>query len=120
MIKFPFLKEHFKSRSGAIRETNFLLDYFRFPVNELNSERAKLLWLVKLRWLATALFFILTVPALIFGYVGRHDISSYIGLLGILIVFNFITQGYLNDKKNIIQPTTICFHLAFDLIILSF
>jgi hypothetical protein len=112
LIKEPFI--HQLNRLFEIKKSN-IMDFFRFPVHESNSEKAKLLWLIKLRWLAVCLFFFLTVPAITYGFLSRSQISSYIGLIGILMVFNFLTQSYLNDKKIQPAPTTICFHLAFDL-----
>ncbi len=113
------MKEPSKSRFFYLLQTN-VMDFFRFPVHEPSSEKAKLVWLVKLRWLAIGLFLLLTIPARSFGYLTTEPLSYYIGCIGLLVVFNILTQGYLNDKKLQPAPTTICFHLAVDLFILCF
>lgn len=104
----------------------FLLDqaqgaaqFFRFPTREGVSEKAKLLWLVKLRWVAITLFFILCGPALIYGNLTRATAPIYMGVLGVLVVFNLVSQLVIAESRNPIGPVIICFQLAFDLLVLT-
>lgn len=92
---------------------------FAYPESGDDSEIAKLLWLVRLRWLALSLFFVLAAPALIYGYLTSRSILFYLGLLGILLVFNLLTQLFWSEKGRKVSNTFICFQLAFDLLILS-
>lgn len=92
---------------------------FGFPTRDGVSEKAKLLWLVKLRWVAITLFFVLCGPALIHGSLTRSTVPIYMGTLGVLIVFNLISQLVIAESKRPIGPVIICFQLAFDLIALS-
>lgn len=93
--------------------------FLKFPIRENNSELAKLVWLVKLRWMAVVCFLVLTVPALLFGYLNRSSVSIYLGLLGILLLFNLLTHVIWTEKARPISPFFLCFQLAFDLVILT-
>lgn len=93
--------------------------FFRFPLREGGSEKAKLLWLIKLRWVAIALFLSLCGPALISGTLTRQTVPIYLGILAILIVFNLLSQLVIAESKRPIGPVVICFQLGFDLIVLS-
>jgi two-component system, sensor histidine kinase RegB len=101
---------------NAIQETARL---FSFPSREGVSEKAKLLWLIKLRWIATTLFLFLAIPGIIFGNLNRTTMANYIGILGVLIIFNLLSQLVIAESKRKIGPLVICFQLAFDLIVLS-
>lgn len=90
-----------------------------FPSPGDNSEIGKLLWLVKLRWLALGLFFLMAGPALQWGYLNARTVLIYLGLLGVLLVFNLLTQLVWSEKGRKISNTFICFQLAFDLFILA-
>lgn len=94
-------------------------DIFGFPNQETDTERVKLLWLVKLRWMAVTLFFALSVPGLGFGYLDRITLPIYIGIVGTIFVFNLLTQLIWSERKKPTSPYTICFHLAFDLLALA-
>lgn len=102
--------------SNGLKE---VLQLFRFPGKEGASEKAKLLWLIKLRWVAITLFLALCGPALISGVLSRTTVAEYLGLLGILIVFNLLSQMVLAESKGPIGSFIICFQLACDLLVLS-
>lgn len=93
--------------------------FFRFPTNSPDGELAKLLWLVHLRWVAISLFFVLSAPALMTGLLTRETVPMFLGVLGILIVFNLVTQMTITDQKRSIGPLLICFQMAFDLAMLT-
>lgn len=89
---------------------------FRPPFREAPSDLSKLRWLVRLRWLAIALFFSLAVPGVIYGFLDRTSLPRYVGLIGVLFVFNLITRFAGSPRRP--PATLICFQLAFDLLIL--
>lgn len=86
---------------------------FRFPFREDHS--AKLLWLVKLRWVAVFLFFLLALPGLYFGYLSADTIAPYLGTLALLLVFNLLTQLNL-EAGTASRSRLLAFQLAFDLL----
>lgn len=69
--------------------------------------------------MAIALFFFLCVPALRFGALNRASAPIYLGILGVLILFNLLSQLVTAESKTPIGPLMICFQLAFDLLALS-
>ncbi len=95
------------------------LRFFLFPHQEASSERAKLLWLIKLRWLAIVLFSFLAVPGLVFGSLRRETIPVYLGILGILFVVNLFTQMFLKSEGWKISPLLNFVQLTFDLSMLT-
>lgn len=98
--------------------TSSSLAIFRFSSVDTDPELAKVLWLVKLRWLAAALFFALSVPGLAFYLLDRATMPIYIGIVGVISLFNFMTQLVLVDRRKPTSPFLICFQLAFDLVAL--
>ncbi len=65
------------------------------------------------------MFCALAVPGLVYSYLSRPSISLYLGIVGVLIVFNLLTQVSLSSTKNIGSPLVICFQLAADLFFLT-
>ncbi|NJL26002.1 MAG: HAMP domain-containing histidine kinase, partial [Calothrix sp. SM1_5_4] len=93
--------------------------FLHFPAKDAPSEKAKVLWLVNLRWMAIALFLALSAPAFLLGSLSRLTLPIHLGVLGVLIVFNLITHLVISDTRTPVGPTVICFQLAFDLLILT-
>lgn len=85
----------------------------------VDLEWAKLLWLVRLRWLAIGLFFFITVPAYLMSLLDQTTITVYIGVLSILFMFNFFTQIVFVEKQRRVGPLFIGFQFAFDLLIFT-
>lgn len=94
-------------------------EFFYFPSREHASEKAKLLWLVKLRWVAITLFFLLCGPALATGGLSLKAVSSYLGVLALLLIFNLLSQLVIAETRRSVGPVVICFQLSFDLIALT-
>lgn len=90
-----------------------------FPFDGGSSEKSKLLWLVKLRWMAIAFCLVLCGPAIALGYLTRATTPEYLGILGILVIFNLLNQFLIAEFKGLIGPIVISFQLAFDLIVLT-
>lgn len=118
-VEVPILKPTEGFTGRLIDQAQGAVQLFRFPLKEGVSEKAKLLWLVKLRWVAITLFFTLCAPALLYGNLTRATVPVYLGILGVLIVFNLISQLVIAESKSPIGPVVICFQLAFDLLVLS-
>ncbi len=89
-----------------------------FPAREI-SEKAKLLWLVKLRWVAIAVLAVVYVLSSLFGALARSTAPIYLGVSGVLVVFNLVSQIVIARSKRNIGPVHICFQLAFDLFVLA-
>lgn len=101
---------------------NTLFQFFKFPLlNGVNgdSEIAKLIWLVRLRWAALALFIFLAGPGYVSGALNSTTLVIYVGVLSLLFLFNFLTHLiFVSPRKNI-GPLFICFQLALDLVVLT-
>ncbi len=93
--------------------------FFRFPAKEGSSEKAKLLWLIRLRWMAILLFSALFPFALKFVHLERSQASIYLGILGVLGVFNLISHLFVAEAKEKFGPVFICYQLGFDLLVLT-
>jgi two-component system, sensor histidine kinase RegB len=93
--------------------------FFQFPKLGGNSETAKLIWLVRLRWTAITLFFLMAGPGYIFGYLDRQTLVIFIGVIGFLFLFNLLTHLIFVEPKRNVGPLFICFQLALDLVVLS-
>lgn len=79
-----------------------LTDFFRFPQIDGQSENAKLIWLVRLRWAAICLFFLMAGPGYILGALNRNTITIFIGAVGILLIFNLFTHlVFVGSRKPI-------------------
>lgn len=113
---FPSKKSSPGSLSSRFRDA---VELFSFPSKEGASERSKLLWLVKLRWAAIGLFLLLGAPTFVAGHLSRSAIPLFMGVLGLLIVFNLISQMVFAAPRRNLGPIVICFQLAFDLLLLS-
>lgn len=107
--RFSQFKEQFQSLSSL----------FSFPNQVVSSERTKLQWLIRLRWMAIGLFFVMVLPALQYGFLNRYSVSIYLGILGILFVFNLISQLWVGESSTVFGPLTIGLQLAFDLLLLT-
>lgn len=92
---------------------------FGFPGNQPEGELAKLLWVVRLRWLAVGLFFVLAAPAFVMGFLSRESMPIYLGVVGVLLVFNLLTQLSASEPGRLINSFWFCFQMAFDLCILT-
>jgi two-component system sensor histidine kinase RegB len=96
-----------------------IASFFQFPSLHSDSELAKLAWLVRLRWIAILLFFCLTGPAYLYGFLDRATMPIFIGIVSLLLIFNLMTYLFVVERKKLISPLFICFQLTFDLVVLS-
>ncbi len=99
--------------------TSMLGRFFRFADIPAGGELAKLLWLIRMRWLAVGLFFVLTGPALMMGLLSRETVFVYLAMVSVLLVVNLLTQFVIAEQGRWIGPFWICFQMAFDLCVLT-
>lgn len=118
-LEVPITKPTYSLAEKLFNRVHISTGLFGFPAKRGDSEKMKLLWLVKLRWVAITLFFFLCGPALIYGSLVRSTVPIYMGGLGVLVVFNLISQLLIAEYKQPVGPVVICFQLAFDLLALS-
>jgi two-component system sensor histidine kinase RegB len=96
-----------------------VLSLFKFPLLDGSSETAKLVWLIRLRWIAISLFFLMAGPALVSGVLERTTLIVYIGILSLLFLFNLMTHIVFVAPRKTVTPLFICFQLALDLVVLT-
>lgn len=96
-----------------------LYNFFQFPKIESHTENAKLNWLVRLRWGAIGLFFCIAGPGYILGSLNRTTMVIFIGIVGVLCIFNLLTHLIYVESKTPVGPLFIGFQLAFDLTVLT-
>ncbi|MBX2994930.1 MAG: HAMP domain-containing histidine kinase [Bdellovibrionaceae bacterium] len=82
-------------------------------------ENAKLLWIINLRWTALLLFALLCGPGLALGVLTRQSIPFYLGILGLLILFNLFSRLVIAESKFALSPFVVGFQLLFDLLMLT-
>lgn len=103
----------------VFKATSFFFEPFQLLNNLSGSEKDKLTWLIRLRWLAILTFCLLSVPAYIFDFLGRQSILLYIGTLALLSVFNLLVQLFWSQPKAKPGAYFIFLQLSIDLICLS-
>lgn len=103
----------------SIVKADSALSLFRFPLLDGNSESAKLVWLIRLRWIAIGLFVLLAGPAMLSGALQRTTLIIYVGVLSLLFIFNLMTHLVFVAPRKSITPLFICFQLALDLVVLT-
>lgn len=96
-----------------------ITQFLKFPATGANAESRKLRWLVQLRWIAIGLLFLLAAPAIISGYLNGQSAPVYLGLLAMLTIFNLLTYLWVSENQRQVGAVTICFQMAFDLVILT-
>jgi len=92
---------------------------FTFPRIDGSSEGAKIGWLVRLRWAALTMLFLLAGPGFYFGILDRGNMVIYIGVVALMFVFNFLTQLIFVGPRRNFGPLFICLQMAADLIALT-
>ncbi len=93
--------------------------FFQFPFAEDFSEEAKLVWLVRLRWVALTLFFFLAGPAYIVKSLNSTTLIIYLGILSFLFLFNLFTYLLFVEPQRSIGSVFVGFQLTIDLMALA-
>lgn len=95
-----------------------VVNFFRFPAIKGHPENAKLQWLIRLRWGAISLFFLMAGPGYFYGTLSRTNFIIFVGVIGLLISFNLLSHLTAAGVKAKVSPLVIGFQLAFDLAVL--
>lgn len=98
---------------------NALSKLVSFQVKVYNPENAKVIWLIKLRWLAIALFLVSAVPNFYFGFLDRYTLPIYIGVISIIFVFNVISSLVFSSSQKKMARMTLNLHLCCDVFVLT-
>jgi len=89
--------------------------FILLPINESDSEKAKILWLIRLRWLFLFFQFAFIIPYLVTSSNPIKKLVQYIGLCFILVVFNSILFGVWKKVNKPISQFLTWFCLIVDL-----
>ncbi len=96
-----------------------ILSFFKYPFQQSNAEQAKILWLVKLRWLAITLFIFFGSIAYALHLTPTYQFPMYIGIIGLIVPFNLFVQVYFGNSSQDVSQIILCLHMAFDLAVLT-
>ena len=75
------------------------LNLMQFPTEFVSFEKAKLMWVLRLRWIFITFLFLVTPLALTGNFLNRHSLPIYTGLIGIALAVNIFSTWYWSDKK---------------------
>lgn len=98
---------------------NFFSALISFEAKTIDSENAKIYWLIKLRWLAIGLFLLSAVPNFYFGFLDRYTLPIYIGIISILFVLNVISSLVFANPSSKKKGLTLNLHLSCDVLLLT-
>lgn len=102
---------------------NILTNFYSFlvlPIDVADTEKGKILWLTRLRWIFLFIQFFLVIPFLILNIAEFRQLYFYTGLCVLLCLFNiFMMIKLRNDEKNYSSLFTFSC-LAIDLIWFTF
>lgn len=77
-----------------------ILKFFQYDDDNKQESYAKLLWLIKLRWLAIVILFFISIPLLLSGFLTRNSFPIYIAVLGLLMLLNFFIHVLFVKTRN--------------------
>ena len=90
---------------------------FEIEMSPFQIEYSKIVWLHRLRWVVTIVFFILSVPLYFNQFLNRQQFVIYVGLISILGLVNFFTSLLYSDQKKDVPTLAVFYQLTLDLII---
>jgi len=90
---------------------------FEFEMSPFQIEYSKIVWLSRLRWVVTSIFFILSVPLYFNQFLNRQQFVIYVGLISILSLANFFTSLLYSERKKDIPTVAVFYQLTLDLIV---
>lgn len=86
------------------------------PNDEVDPEKGKILWLIKLRWIFIFIQFALVIPFLMMNVTFFREMSFYIGLCAGLMVFNSIMYGIWEKSEKGLSNELTFLCLTVDLV----
>ncbi len=96
------------------------MNLLKMPLSEKNFERRKASWLIQLRWIVITFCFLLTFPLLYLNYLDTKSLPQYMGLIGIALLFNLLSNVFFLEEDKFTDRLVLCFQLAFDLAWITF
>lgn len=67
--------------------------YLVMPIDEVDPEKGKILWLIRLRWIFLFIQFFLVIPYLMTAFTNYRELVFYVGVCCSLLAFNFVMFG---------------------------
>lgn len=95
-----------------------LKEYLFLPFSDSSQEIAKLLWIIRLRWLVIAFLITLWPLGFTTGAIRGSKGLIYVGLLFLLICFNSYSH-FVWSRRRAVHSSLIAMQLIFDLAILT-
>ncbi|MDR3608567.1 MAG: HAMP domain-containing sensor histidine kinase [Oligoflexia bacterium] len=74
----------------------------------IDPARAKIEWLIRLRWIAVFAQSLCVVPALYLGYLEPKFFFKYTGTVALLVVFNVVSSLIYRKKKTVSETDLLC------------
>jgi two-component system sensor histidine kinase RegB len=96
-----------------------LANFYSFlilPIDELDPEKGKILWLIRLRWIFLFIQFVIVIPFLMSNVTYFREMSFYVGLCAVLTVFNAIMYGVWKNSDKVFSTYLTFFCLTVDLV----
>lgn len=94
-------------------------NFFNFHGGDAAPEKARLFWLVRMRWLFMAFVTVLTPFAWSAGFLGSGTLVFYAGLLILLFIINWATQTMWLGKERHVSVFVLHGQLLLDLVVLT-
>jgi two-component system sensor histidine kinase RegB len=95
------------------------VNYFLLPFWEVHSEKAKLQWVLRLRWCAIVFLALLAVPGFLDHFLDAATLPIYLGAVALLMAFNLLTQGFWLGEEIQLGPVFLFVQMVLDLVVLS-
>lgn len=99
--------------------TSKLLQFLGFPSRERHPDFAKVFWLIKLRWMLIGVFFILSLSLFAMDHLQGTQLPPLMGVIGILSLFNLLTQLFASENKSSTSALGLCFQLGVDVCVFT-
>ena len=116
---------HFQSGRSKLgygsRVRSLITSFFAPPLTaDSSGGLAKLMWVVRLRWVALSAQALSVFPALAFGLLEIRSLAAFLGIIASLAVLNFITWRALLDSVPVISGRFVLLaQLTLDIAALS-
>lgn len=96
-----------------------LANFFLLSFGSQDADKAKLHWLVKLRWLALLGLSLISIPAFLSHFLDARTLPIFLGAVGLLFGFNLLTQGVWLSPSARMSSSFLLVQLTLDLVVLT-
>jgi two-component system sensor histidine kinase RegB len=100
---------------ALISRATLLFDGLKIPKSESNDTTPQFLWLIRLRWWAILFGLCMAPPCISVGILDRSNIGAFMGVLGVLTVFNLIFSHVATSSQERLNPVWIAVQFSIDL-----